>query len=218
MSILPLKFSAQLQKNKGFTLLELLLAIAIFSVISLSSFTLFDTILNADEKSQQGTTRQNELQRAFLMMERDFLQISKRSIRFNGEAPTKTFIYTESESFSSDNATLGFVRSGWTNPGMLLPRSSMQAVMYQLNDSTLERLHYNFVDAVVGQEAKARPLITDVEEVEYEFYYNNAWLKKHKDGQLPKAIAVELELKDYGLIRREFLVAGDADTSQDDIQ
>ncbi len=198
-----------LAKNSGFTLLEVLLAIAIFSVISLSSFTLFDTILNADARSQQGSARQNELQRAFLLIERDFLQIARRSIRLNGEEPLKEFIYTDSSSFSSDSQTLGFVRAGWTNPGLLLPRSNMQSVAYQLNESTLERLHFNFVDAVVGEEAKVRPLITGVEQLSFEFYDGKKWQEKLADGKIPLAIAIELELDDYGLVRRQFIVAGD---------
>jgi len=194
---------------KGFTLLEVLLAIAIFSVISLSSFTLFDTILNADEKSQQNSARQNELQRAFLLIERDFLQIARRSIRLNGEEPLKEFIYTDSSSFSSDDQTLGFVRGGWTNPGLLLPRSNMQSVAYQLNEGTLERLHFNFVDAVVGEEAKVRPLIVGVEQLSFEFHDGKKWQKKLTSGMIPLAIAIELELEDYGVVRRQFLVAGD---------
>ena len=198
-------------KSNGFTLLEVLLAIAIFSMISLSSFTLFDTILKADEQSQKGSARQNELQRAFILIERDFLQIARRSIRLNGEAPLKQFIYTENDSFSSDNQTLGFVRAGWTNPGLLLPRSNMQSVAYQLNERTLERLHFNFVDAVVGQEPKVRPLITGVEQLKFEFYDGTEWKKELVDKKIPLAIAIELELEDYGLIRRQFLVAGDVE-------
>lgn len=198
----------QLSAIKGFTLLEVLLAIAIFSVISLSSFTLFDTILNADENSQRSSARQNELQRAFLLIERDFLQIAHRSIRFNGEEPLEEFIYTDSSAIFSDLQTLGFVRGGWTNPGLLLPRSNMQSVAYQLNEKTLERLHFNFVDAVVGQEPKVRPLITGVEQLAFEYYDGKKWQKKLDSVKVPTAIAIELELEDYGLVRRQFLIAG----------
>lgn len=42
-------------RHRGFTLLEVLIAIAIFSVISLTSFTLFDTVLKGDESSKLRT-------------------------------------------------------------------------------------------------------------------------------------------------------------------
>jgi len=197
-------------QSKGFTLLEVLIAIAIFSMISMSSFTIFNTVIKSDEKAKIRTERVNELQRGFLLIERDLLQIAKRSIRLNGEEPLDDFLYTDSDAFSESESTLAFVRHGWTNPGLLLPRSSMQSVAYQLNEETFERLHFNFVDAVQGQEPKVRKLITGIEQLNFEFFYDKKWQKNIINKSLPQAIAIELITKDYGLIRREFLVAGDS--------
>ena len=195
--------------QKGFTLLEVLIAIAIFSVVSLASFTIFDTVLRGDENSKIRSEKQNELQRAFLLMERDFTQMAKRPMRVNGEAASEGFIQTSDDSFLDGEQSIAFVRNGWTNPGLLLPRGDMQSVAYRLVDETLERLHYNFVDAVVGQEPKTRPLINKVNSLSYEFYDGKTWQKKWSDNTLPQAIAIEIVTEDYGLIRRQFLVAGD---------
>ncbi|MCJ8297195.1 MAG: type II secretion system minor pseudopilin GspJ [Colwellia sp.] len=195
--------------QRGFTLLEVLIAIAIFSVVSLASFTIFDTVLRGDENSKIRSDRQNELQRAFLLMERDFTQIAKRSMRVNGEAPSNSFLQTSDDSFLADEQAIAFVRNGWTNPGLLLPRSDMQRVAYRVVDETLQRLHYNFVDAVVGQEPKVRPLISQVTNLTFEFYDGSKWQDKWSGSTLPQAIAIEIETEDYGLIRRQFLVAGD---------
>jgi general secretion pathway protein J len=195
--------------QQGFTLLEVLIAIAIFSVVSLASFTIFDTVLRGDENSKLRSDRQNELQRAFLLIERDFTQIAKRTMRINGEAPGNNFIQTSDDSFLADEQAIAFVRNGWTNPGLLLPRSDMQSVAYRMKDGTLERLHYNFVDAVVGQEPRIRPLITQVTSLSFEFYDGSKWQKKWSGKTLPQAIAIEIDTQDYGLIRRQFLVAGD---------
>lgn len=195
--------------QRGFTLLEVLIAIAIFSVVSLASFTIFDTVLRGDENSKMRSERQNELQRAFLLMERDFTQIAKRTMRINGEAPSNNFLQTADDSFLADEQAIAFVRNGWTNPGLLLPRGDMQSVAYRLVDETLERLHYNFVDAVVGQEPRIRPLITQVTSLSFEFYDGSKWQKNWSGKTLPQAIAIEIETLDYGLIRRQFLVAGD---------
>jgi len=195
--------------QQGFTLLEVLIAIAIFSVVSLASFTIFDTVLRGDENSKARSERQNELQRAFLLMERDFTQIAKRTMRINGEAPSSRFLQTSDDSFLADEQAIAFVRNGWTNPGLLLPRGDMQSVAYRLVDETLERLHNNFVDAVVGQEPRIRPLITQVTSLSFEFYDGSKWQKAWSGKTLPQAIAIEIETLDYGLIRRQFLVAGD---------
>jgi len=197
------------ESQQGFTLLEVLIAVAIFSVVSLASFTIFDTVLRGDENSKIRSDRQNELQRAFLLIERDFTQIAKRNMRVNGEAPSASFLQTADDSFLANEQAIAFVRNGWTNPGLLLPRSDMQNVAYRLEEETLQRLHYNFVDAVVGQDPKIRPLISQVTSLAFEFYDGKRWQKKWSGNTLPQAIAIEIETLDYGLIRRQFLVAGD---------
>jgi general secretion pathway protein J len=196
-------------RHHGFTLLEVLIAIAIFSVISLTSFTLFDTVLKGDESSKLRTQRNNELQTAFLIIERDLTQIARRTVRLNGEAPIDQFLKIDNDNAFSDGEGLAFVRHGWSNPGLLLPRSDLQALAYRLDDEKLARLHYNFVDAVNGEEPKTRILINDVTSLEFDFYNGKKWEKKLSGKKIPQAIGIEIEVKGYGLIRRQFLVAGD---------
>jgi len=199
-------------KHTGFTLLEVLIAIVIFALISLTSFSIFTTVIKSDESSQLRTDRMNELQRAFIIIERDLLQISKRTMRINGEEPLEGYLHTDSD-YSSGSQYLGFVRQGWTNPGLLLPRSDLQSVAYHLNDNTVERLHFNFVDSVQGEEPKVRKLISEVSALKFEYFYGKKWQNESKDNQLPLAIAIEIETLDYGLIRRQFLVAGDVSST-----
>ncbi|TWX73054.1 type II secretion system protein GspJ [Colwellia sp. C1TZA3] len=197
------------KRSQGFTLLEVLIAIAIFSVISMASFSIFETVINSDTATKARTDRINELQRGFLIIERDMLQIARRSVRLNGEAPLSGFLHTDNDSFTTSEQAIAFVRHGWTNPGLLLPRSDMQSVAYQLNESTVERVHFNFVDAVLGEEPKVRPLISQVEKLNFEFYDGKKWQKTLQEQSLPMAIAIEIDTTDYGIIRRQFIVAGD---------
>jgi len=206
------KLITKVTQANGFTLLELLIAIAIFSMISISSFTIFDSVLKGDETSKTRSLRHNELQRAFIIIERDLTQIARRSMRLNGESPTTRFIQTAADSFEGEQL-LAFVRHGWTNPGLLLPRSDMQAVAYVLTEETLARLHFNFVDAVVGEEPKSRPLISGVIAVAFEYYDGTKWLEQWSKDTLPLAIAIEIDTHDYGLIRRQFLVPGTDDSA-----
>lgn len=196
-------------KQQGFTLLELLIAISIFAIISLSSFSLLDTIISSEEKSTNRLNSTNDIQRAFILIERDFLQIARRSVRLEGEEPLKTFIHTDSNAFESSSQAIGFVRSGWTNPGLLLPRSDMQSVAYQVNEETLERVHYNFVDATLGEKPKIRKLLTGVNDLSFEFYNGKKWNKTYEGKDLPMAIAITLDTKEFGIIQRKFLVAGE---------
>lgn len=203
--------------NKGFTLLEVLIAIAIFSLVSLSSFTIFDSVLKGDATAKERSDRQNELQRAFIIIERDITQIARRSIRYEGEAPSAQYIQSASDSFAAEEQAIAFVRQGWTNPGLLLPRSDMQAVAYRIYEETLQRLHANFVDSVVGEEPKVRTLVKDVTAITFEYYDGQKWQKTWSSNALPLAMAVELDTKDYGVIRRQFLVPGDGQGKQTQI-
>jgi len=196
-------------KVKGFTLLEVLVAIAIFAIVSLSSVTIFDTVLRGDKSSQIRSARHNELQRAFLLIERDVTQMARRTMRINGEKPAETFLKTAEDSFLDGEQALAFVRNGWTNPGLLLPRSDVQAVAYRIEAGVLQRLHYNFVDAVNGEKPKIRPLISDVESLVFQFYDGKKWQESWTAKALPLAVAIEIDTQDYGMIRRQFLVAGD---------
>lgn len=196
-------------RSQGFTLLEVLIAIAIFSVISMASFSIFETVINSDTATKARTDRINELQRGFLIIERDMLQIARRSVRLNGEAPLSDFLHTDNDSFTNSEQAIAFVRHGWTNPGLLLPRSDMQSVAYQLNENTVERVHFNFVDAVLGEVPKVRPLISQVEKLNFEFYDGKKWQETLQENTLPMAIAIEIDTTDQGIIRRQFIVAGD---------
>jgi len=198
----------------GFTLIEVLLAMSIFAIISLASFSIFDGVAQSEVSSKEKMLRLNELQRALLVIERDFLQIAYRSVRIEGEAPTSDFIFSDDGGFFSDEQSIAFVRSGWTNPGLLIPRSDLQAVVYRLEDKTLEKLHYNFVDAVVGEEPRVRKLIKDVIAFEVKYFYQNKWQKEIVAKQLPQAVNISIETEDFGKLSRKFLVAEQAFISQ----
>ena len=77
-----------------------------------------------------------------------------------------------------------------------------------MNDETLERIHVNFVDASLSEETKIRKLLTGINEISFEFFDGNKWNKTYEGNDLPLAIAIELDTKEFGLIKRKFLVAG----------
>ncbi|WP_394172026.1 type II secretion system minor pseudopilin GspJ [Thalassotalea litorea] len=195
-------------KRNGFTFLEVILAMAIFAMVGLTSATMLSTVLDSRDKVNEKNARLVELQRAFLVMERDFLQMTKRSVRIDGEAPLQGFLHSNESTYSGNTHGIAFVRQGWSNPALMLPRSDLQAVAYQLEEETLNRLHRIFVDSIVGEEPKIRPLITGVDNVDFEYFYVDKWVAELGGPALPKAIAIEIELQDLGLIRREFLVPG----------
>lgn len=201
-------------KNRGFTLIEVLLAVAIFAMIGLASFSIFDGVLKSDEHSKEHSLRLNEVQRAWLLIERDFLQLARRSIRLEGEAPLSGFIHDDLELLASSDQSIAFVRQGWTNPGLLIARSDLQSVAYRLYDNNVERLHFNFVDTVAGEQPKERVLIHGVSALSFEYYYGQSWQQEMKQQHLPLAIRVNITSDEFGELHRQFLLPGDSDKTQ----
>lgn len=195
-----------IKKSTGFTLIEVLLAVSIFAVISLASFSIFDGVLSGDRASQEQIKRLNDIQRAWLLMERDFIQIAQRSMRVDGSEPLSGFIHTDVDALSSEDQSIAFVRAGWTNPGLLIPRSDMQSVAYRLFENKLQRLHYNFVDAVVGEEPKTRDLLAGITALKFEYFCQNKWQAQLPSERMPSAIKVIVESEDFGEIYRQFLL------------
>lgn len=197
----------------GFTLLEVLLALVIFAMLSLSAYAVLQGVIRNDEVSRDKITRLSELQRAFATLSRDFTQTIPRPVRINGETSTVLF-QAERFQLNSDDGAVMFVRAGWLNPGGELRRSELQRVGYRLRQQTLERLTYLYPDAVTGTEPAATSLLSKVTAFSLRFYRNGEWLTQwNTPTELPAAVEITLTLEDYGTIRRRFLLTGSETTA-----
>ncbi|MFT4993147.1 MAG: general secretion pathway protein J [Paraglaciecola sp.] len=199
-------------KNRGFTLLEILIAMAIFTLIGLASTSVLTTVIDSDEASSQRFEKLEGLQRAMLTLERDILQALPRAIRVNGEA-NNTVIEGGQDLLDSEADGISFVRAGWHNPQLMLPRSTLQAVAYRLQEGQLQRLYGNYLDNVVGFEPKVKVLLEDVTDFRVEFLSSPDgkdlnWEESYMGTVLPRAVAVTINSQDFGEIRREFFLGG----------
>ncbi|MGP4763412.1 type II secretion system minor pseudopilin GspJ, partial [Klebsiella pneumoniae] len=70
---------------------------------------------------------------------------------------------------------MAFVHHGWRNPGMVLPRSEIQAVAYRLKEGRIERLFSLYPDAVTGTEPKVQPLLDHVTGFKLEYLEGENW-------------------------------------------
>jgi general secretion pathway protein J len=198
------------KRQLGFTLLEVLIAMAIFALIAFGATQILTTVTDAEEASEERFQALQNLQRAMLVMERDFLQMVPRKTRVEGEV-TDTLIFAGEYLFDSSSDGLGFVRAGWHNPQLVLPRSTMQSVAYRVNEDKLERLYSTYVDNSIGFEPKVRVLLEGIEKIEFEFLEKFdtkefTWEEAESVEELPIAVAVIITSQLYGEIRREFKV------------
>ena len=66
---------------RGFTLIEVLVAISIFSILSALSYGTLNQSIITSEKLEKQNTRMQSLQRGFSQIDQDYIQLAKRPIR-----------------------------------------------------------------------------------------------------------------------------------------
>lgn len=199
----------------GFTLIEILVAMAIFSLIGLASTALLTTVIDDDKASSQRFAELEQLQRAMLTIERDLLQAMPRAVRINGEVNQVVMRGGEDE-IGGLADSIGFVHAGWHNPQLMLPRSTLQLVGYRLEENNLIRLYGNYLDNVIGYEPKTKIILEGVSDFQVEFLITSTgndeeeWQESYLGTTLPRAVAITISTEVFGDIRRVFVMAGGA--------
>lgn len=203
-----------MKHQQGFTLIEILIAMAIFTLIGLASTSLLTTVIDSNELSSERFAKLQTLQRAMLTLERDIEQALPRQVRINGE--TTSVVLRGGEVDDSDADGIAFVRGGWHNPKLMLPRSTLQGVAYRLQNGEFQRLHHIYVDNVIGTEPKVRTLLTHITDLQIEFFTLSDndndlnWKDSYTGTVLPAGIAVTIDSEEFGQIRRVFALSGGA--------
>ncbi|NVD05328.1 type II secretion system protein GspJ [Vibrio sp. JPW-9-11-11] len=201
----------RLARQQGFTLIEVLVAIAIFASLSVGAYQVLNQVQRSNEISLERSERLKSLQRALVFMDNDFRQMALRQSRSNGEEPQPVLIEWQDYLLDSDQKGLRFVRGGWHNPQQQFPRGEVSKVGYRLKDSQLERVFWRYVDTPAGQEPVVMPLLDNVESFELRFWDGKQWQNEWQTKlALPSAVAIKLVLKDYGEIERIYLTGGGA--------
>ena len=192
--------------QSGFTLLEMLIAIAIFAMLGMAANAVLQTVLSNDEVTRKFSLRLKSLQQGFGAIERDLGQMVARTPRLLEGGRSSTVLQTGNDILDSESEALVFYRIGWLNPEGLLPRGSLQSVAYVVQEGRLERWYYPYPEPEFGAEPIKTLVVDHVLSVEYAFYTDTKWERKITADKLPKAIAMEIEIEGLGKIQRKFLL------------
>lgn len=195
---------------RGFTLLEVLVAMAVFAVMSVVAYGGLRSVLTADQVTQEHARRLADLQVTLSVLERDLAQVVNISVRdeYGDRMPSLRL------RGGGDSRLLELVRAG-AGGDQRLRRSA-----WLITDRGLERQLWPGVDIVDGETARVQPFGTLVGEDElmgvetgFAFIVRTAsgldrvesWPPADSEAgstQLPLAVEVVLELPGYGQIRR----------------
>jgi general secretion pathway protein J len=111
------------RQQSGLTLLEILIALSVFSMIGVASFRLLSTAVTSEQLSKVHSSKLSEIQKTFAVISRDLNFFADRKIREGDN-------YLASLVINQDFA-LEFSRAAWSNP-LLLDRSQLQRVAYSI--------------------------------------------------------------------------------------
>ncbi|MCP1673037.1 general secretion pathway protein J [Natronocella acetinitrilica] len=190
--------------QRGFTLIEVMVAMTIFAVLSAMAYTGLRAVADAREHLDAQAERLKIVQQAFIVVERDFQHAVARSIRDGFGDPRAAMI-------SDDIADLEFTRSGRSNPlGQV--RSELVRIAYRIDEGELVRLTWGVLDQQVEPPRDDTPLLEGVEDLAFRYLDDgNAWQEIWPPaGQgrgttvIPRAIEMTVELEDLGTIVRIF--------------
>lgn len=196
-------------KQRGFTLLEVMVALGILAFVIIATHQILDSTTKAKEASDEKIAELNGLQTTFRLMDQDFSQMTKRAVRNESGDVQEQYLLAGRYVLESQYDGIAFVRDGWVNPINLLPRSELQAVGYRVLDDNLERVYRVYVDQLDNMEPRVQRILENVEELKFEFLDDkNAWQEQWEIKALPKAVAVTLQQIEAEPIRRVFLVPG----------
>lgn len=198
---------------QGFTLLELLVAVAVFAVLSAMAYGGLSNVIDNSQQTELSMKRLQQVQLAMLKISRDFTQLSQRGIRDEYGNPNNYILTGE-----GGDIFIEFSRGGRRNPAEL-QRSHLQRVAYKLEENTFSRLYWPHLDRTQEMQPYESVLLEDVEDASIRFLDNsnewhNEWPPLSATG-LPgdtsvalSAIEFTLELQDWGELVRIFMVSG----------
>jgi general secretion pathway protein J len=173
----------------GFTLVELLVALAIFALISVAGVTLLRSGSDTQIAVKARLEQQARFKRLANTLEADLAQAVPRPVRDASGQPIPAWSQEES---GDPDILFGFVRAGWTNLDEA-PRASLQRVAYLLRDGKLQRANWPMLDGASPDEGGA--LLENVNGVSLRFRDDQGEWRDDWTASDPAALPRALELR-----------------------
>ena len=198
---------------RGFTLLELLVAVAIFALVGAMAYGGLQRVLDQQQRTGEQSQRLSDLQKAYMIMQRDLEQLVARKIR--NEFGDTVDALVGGSGFDG----VAFSRAGRANPAGFM-RSNIQRVAYVPDQETLLRRTWRVLDRAQDSQPDDQVLVEGLRRFAMRFLddaneWQDRWPPQAQGGGvastgLPRAVEVQLELDETGTLNWLFMLPANA--------
>ncbi|WP_395683488.1 type II secretion system minor pseudopilin GspJ [Dokdonella sp.] len=157
--------------SSGFSLLELLVALAVFAALAAAAYGGLASIARTRAALAQQQDRFAAVTRAVSALERDLRQAIARPVLDNSGHPTNALL--------GNSSSIELTRLGYANP-LAEPRSHLERVVYASDRGTLRRARYAVLDRAPDSAPQVRELLERAGELHLRYYgcdqvWHEAW-------------------------------------------
>lgn len=195
------------RRTAGFTLVELLVAMAIVAIVGIMALGGLSEVINQQSIAKERSERWRGVQLGMRLVVQDLAQLHPRPTREElGESYNPALLANPNSQFA-----LEFSRGGWANPGGFA-RGTVLRVAYDWENDLLVRYHWPVMDRTLATPPLRTELLTGVENVEIRFLdaggqWHLEWPPLDASGPAalvarPRAVEFRVELEDFGEIWR----------------
>jgi len=199
-------------RRSGLTLIELLISVAIFAVLSALAYGGLNNVLLTSTHTQAETKRLTTLQLTMLYLERDINQMIDRPIRGQYGDMEPALVAPPPD---AEQPLMSFTRAGWANPAGQL-RSQLERVAYDFDEEKeqLVRITWPLLDGASKETEIKATLLDAVTGLKFRFMddqeqWHTSWpplLVNPGTIPRPRAIEVSLTVQPWGELRRIMLL------------
>lgn len=194
-------------KTKGFTLLEILVALFIFTIVAVIMAQVLHTVFVSQSSTEKRAGRLADLEIATLLFSHDLEQTINRPVMNAKNIPEAAFIGTTN--------SITFTHGGLANPTGEIQRSTLQRCHYFLNKHEFMRQIWQTLDQTQTSQPLQRKLLDDVSDLRFEYldskgYFHNTWppSESTKSAPLPRGVRMTLTLMHWGKFSELYLITG----------
>lgn len=194
--------------ERGFSLIEMLVALFIFALLSTASVAALAMTLDAKENLGEASDYLGEFAIARSLLRSDVGQLSRRGVKdVYGTPQNASFWGGDAD---EDGTFLRFSRRGWQNYSAA-PRASLQYVEYAWVGTRIVRRSRSYLDPTPDTPIFEQTILSGVRDVRVSFFVNGLWQtswaaapRAVPGGGLPKVVAIEIETTRFGVVRQLF--------------